>query len=81
MDGRTEDGRWVSTALAILCPVSAITVAGLGESWALAGLLWTLGVACPLAWLHGERRLARREAAILASHGGSEERRADEERV
>ena len=34
---------WLSTVLAVLCPLSAVTASSLGAEWALAGLLWTLG--------------------------------------
>jgi hypothetical protein len=81
MDDRTgAAGGWLSTGLAILCPVSAVTVSALGDGWALAGLLWMLGAACPLAWLAGERRVARQEAEILAAVGDRSEEETTHER-
>jgi hypothetical protein len=67
IDRDDTDSGWVSTVLALVCPVTAVTVGALGEASALAGLLWTLGAACPIAWIIVERRVARQEARILAA--------------
>lgn len=64
---------WLSTAFVILSPACATVVASTGHAVALAVLFWTLGAACPIAWIVGEVRRFGRRAVILAAAGESRE--------
>ncbi len=64
-DRLSARGDWLATAFAILSPTCATVLGSSGNAVALGIFFWTLGAACPLAWILSERRTSSRRAHIL----------------
>ena len=64
-DRLTARDDWLATAFAILSPTCATVLVSSGHAVAVGVFFWTLGAACPLAWILSERRTSSRRAGIL----------------